>query len=135
LQLGWYLRYWIGTTKRIDYSFGLITEKDETSLVDVKRIGDFPMPIDLVVTYKDGSKENYYIPMNELMGSKPDDGKSRITTEACAWVYPTYTLKVNKKLSEIESMEIDPSQRMADIDRKNNKLVLSERIPFKDPTK
>ena len=135
LQLGWYLRYWIGTTKRIDYGFGQLTEKDGASLIDIKRIGDFPMPIDLVVTYKDGSKENYYIPMNELMGRKPEDDTPRITAETWPWVYPTYTLKVNKKPSEIESIEIDPSQRMADIDRKNNKLILAERVPFKDPTK
>ena len=135
MQLGWYLRYWIGTTKRIDYGFGTITEKDGVTLVDLKRIGEFPMPIDLVVTYKDGSKENYYVPMNELVGSKPDDGKQRVTAETWPWVYPAYTLKVNKKLSEIESLEIDPSQRMADIDRKNNKLILSGRTPFKDPTK
>jgi len=135
LQLGWYLRYWIGTTKRIDYGFGLITEKDGASLVDLKRIGDFPMPIDLVVTYKDGSKENYYVPMNELMGNKSDNDEKRIVAETWPWVYPTYTLKVNKRPSEIESLEIDPSQRMADIDRRNNKLILSERIPFKDPTK
>jgi hypothetical protein len=135
LQLGWYLRYWIGTTKRIDYGFGQITEKDGATLVDLKRIGDFPMPIDLVVTYKDGSKENYYIPMNELLGVKPDDNEKRITAETWPWVYPTYTLKVNRKLSEIESFEIDPSQRMADIDRKNNRLLITERVPFKDPTK
>src|SRR6478736_347170 len=135
MQLGWYLRYWIGTTKRIDYGFGIITEKDGASFVDLKRIGEFPMPIDLLVTYKDGSKENYYVPMNELMGGKPDEGKQRVTAETWPWVYPTYTLKVNKKLSEIESLEIDPSQRMADIDRKNNKLILSDRTPFKDPTK
>ena len=133
--MGWYLRYWIGTTKRIDYGFGLITEKDGTSLIDLKRIGDFPMPIDLLVTYKDGSKETYYISMNELMGSKPDNGEKRIVAETWPWVYPTYTLKINKRPSEIESLEIDPSQRMADIDRKNNKLILSERTPFKDPTK
>jgi hypothetical protein len=135
LQLGWYNRYWIGTTKRIDYGFGLLTEKDGATLVDLKRIGDFPMPIDLIVTYKDGSKENYYIPMNELMGNKPDNNEKRIVAETWPWVYPTYTLKVNKRPLEIESLEIDPSQRMADIDRKNNKLILSERIPFKDPTK
>ncbi len=84
---------------------------------------------------KTAPKKNYYIPMNELMGSKPDDGKSRVTTETWPWVYPIYTLKVNKRLSEIESFEIDPSQRMADVDRKNNKLILAERMPFKDPTK
>jgi len=134
LQLGWYLRYWTQTTKRIDYGFGAITEADGATLVDIKRIGEFPMPIDLTVTYKDGSKENYYIPMNELLGNKPTD-KSTVVAETWPWVYPTYTLKINHKSEDIESLEIDPSQRMADIDRKNNKIMLSDRAPFADSTK
>lgn len=134
LQLGWYLRYWTQTTKRIDYGFGAITDANGATLVDIKRIGDFPMPIDLTVTYKDGSKENYYVPMNELLGNKPTD-KNTIVNETWPWVYPTYTLKINHKSADIESLEIDPSQRMADIDRKNNKITLSDRTPFADPTK
>jgi len=135
LQLGWYLRYWIGTTKRIDYGFGVVGESNGATLVDIKRIGDFPMPIDLQVNYKDGSKEMYHIPMNELLGNKPKEGNNWIAAETWPWVYPIYTLKINKKISEIESIEIDPSQRMADIDRKNNKITLGDRTPFIDPTK
>ncbi|GHN02771.1 peptidase M1 [Cytophagales bacterium WSM2-2] len=136
LQLGWYLRYWTGTTKRIDYGFGVVGESNSATLVDLKRIGDFPMPIDVQVNYKDGSKETYYIPMNELLGGKPKEGKNNwVACETWPWVYPVYTLKINRKISEIESMEIDPSQRMADIDRKNNKVILGDRLPFADPTK
>ncbi len=131
LQLGWYLRYWIGTTKRIDYGFGQVVGNETSTLVELKRIGDFPMPIDLTVTYKDGSKENYYLPMNELLGNKPQDDQKRIVGETWPWVYPNYTLKLSKKISEIESMEIDPSQQMADIDRKNNKLTLKDLSPSK----
>src|SRR6185369_250998 len=135
LQLGWYLRYWTGTTKRIDYGFGIMSESNGATLVDLKRIGDFPMPIDLLVTYRDGSKENHYVPMNELLGSKPKANAQVVSCETWPWVYPTYTLKINKKLAEIESLEIDPSLRMADIDRKNNKVVIAERLPYADPTK
>lgn len=137
LQLHWYLRYWINTTKRIDYGLGTILEKEGATLLDLQRIGDFPMPIDLLVTLKDGSKELYYIPLNEMMGNKPAEGTQMMRTvlEAWPWVNPSYTLKINKKLSEIESLEIDPTQRMADINRKNNKIVLSEIKPYSDLTK
>ncbi len=112
-------------------------EKDGNALLELQRIGDFPMPVDLLVTYKDGTKVLYYIPMNELMGSKPIEDKEvkRIDVETWPWVYPTYTLRLEKKTSEIESIEIDPTLRMADIDRKNNKVVIQEIKPFKDPTK
>ncbi|MBS1682959.1 MAG: M1 family metallopeptidase [Bacteroidetes bacterium] len=136
LELGWYLRYWVTTTKHIDYGFGIISEANEATLVDIKRIGDFPMPIDLQVSYKDGSTENFYIPMNELMGNKPQDkDQTRSVAETWPWVYPTYTLKINKKLNDIASLTIDPQQKMADIDRKNNTVSIGDRKPFTDPTK
>ena len=137
LQLHWYLRYWINTTKRIDYSIGSLVEKDGVSLLDINRLGEFPMPLDLMVIYKDGSKELYYIPMNELMGNKVADSKEikRTIAEIWPWVNPTYTLKISRRASDIESIEIDPSQRMADVNRKNNKLNLSEIKSYTDPTK
>ena len=138
LQLHWYLRYWINTTKRIDYGISAIAEQDNASFVTLDRVGEFPMPIDLVVTYADGAKEMFYIPMNELMGNKPVEDPSMQRTDLATWpwVYPTYTLKINRKASDIVSLEIDPSQRMADINRKNNKMIVSERLSaFKDTTK
>lgn len=137
LQLHWYLRYWISTTKTIDYEVGPIREQQGATFVTLNRIGTFPMPIDFVVTYKDGSKEMFYISMNELQGNKPVEDKTMTRTDldAWPWVNPSYTLKISKALSQIESVEIDPSQRMADVNRANNKVVLSELVPYKDPTK
>ena len=34
-----------------------------------------PMPIDLLITYKNGNKEMHYIPMNLMYGTKPADEK------------------------------------------------------------
>jgi hypothetical protein len=137
LQLHWYLRYWINTTKRIDYGIGRITETDGNTLIELNRIGEFPMPIDLVVSFKDGSKKSFYISMNELLGNKPSEkgNEGRIALEPWPWVNSSYSLIINNKESEIESIEIDPSQRMADVNRKNNKLVLSELKPYANPTK
>lgn len=135
-QLHWYYRYWIQTTKRIDYGVGSVTEVNGNAMVELQRVGEFPMPIDLVVTYQDDSKELFYIPLNEQLGSKPVEDKTMKRTELpqWPWVYPTYTVQVNRKVADIKSIEIDPSQRLADINRKNNEKVLSEAKPFKDPT-
>jgi hypothetical protein len=137
LQLHWYLRYWINTTKRIDYGIGRIAETGGNTLIELNRIGEFPMPIDLVVSFKDGSKQSFYISMNELLGNKPSENiiEGRITLEPWPWVNSSYSLIINKKESSIESIEIDPSQRMADVNRKNNKIVLSELKPYVNPTK
>jgi len=137
LQLHWYYRYWIQTTKRIDYGIGNLVEKDGNTIVDLERVGEFPMPVDLMVTYKDGTKELYYIPLNEMLGKKSNEDKSIKQTDLTAWpwVYPNYTVSINRKLSDIESLEIDPSLRMADINRKNNKVMISDLKPFTDPTR
>lgn len=135
LQLGWYLRYWINTNKKIDYGFGVITAQEGATLVEMKRLGEFPMPIDLQVTFKDGTRQIYYIPMNELMGIKPSREANRVVSETWPWVNPSYVVKINRKLSEIESLEIDPSQRMADSNRANNKVVLSEITPYQSTLK
>jgi hypothetical protein len=132
MQLGWYLRYWIGTTKRIDYGIGQISGNEKETLVELKRFGDFPMPIDLLVTYSDGYKELYYIPTNETLGSKPQENSTpRIVNDPWPWVYPSYTVKINRGEREIESIEIDPSMRMADINRNNNKIYLKELQPYR----
>ncbi|MBX2894040.1 MAG: M1 family metallopeptidase [Cyclobacteriaceae bacterium] len=135
-QLHWYYRYWIQTTKRIDYGVGSVTEVNGNTMVELQRVGEFPMPIDLVVTYQDGSKELFYIPLNEQLGSKPVEDKTMKRTDLpeWPWVYPTYTVQVSRKVANIKSIEIDPSQRLADINRKNNEKVLSEVKPFSDPT-
>jgi Peptidase family M1 domain len=138
LQLKWYLSYWVNTTKRIDYGIGNIIEKDAATFITLKRVGEFPMPVDLMVTYKDGTKALFYIPTNETMGNKPieDNSVERNDLEAWPWVHPSYTLKISRRVSEISSVEIDPSLRMADIERGNNKLDLGEDVKaFEDPTR
>jgi hypothetical protein len=90
-------------------------------------IGYMPMPIDVVVTYKDGSKEMAYIPQYVMFGAKPAEDTSikRTTFQPWKWTSPTYTFELNRRLLDIKAVEIDPTQRMADVDRKNNKLELN----------
>jgi aminopeptidase N len=138
LQLKWYMSYWINTTKKIDYSVKNVIENRGSTFVTLERVGEFPMPLDVVVTYKDGSKEMFYIPTNETLGNKPVDDHTiqRLDLDAWPWVYPTYTLNIQHKVEDITTIEIDPLQRMADIERKNNFVNLSLGLkPFTDQTK
>jgi len=86
-----------------------------------------PMPIDVELQYKDGSKELACIPQYFMFGEKPveDPAIPRTTFEAWKWTSPTYTFELNHRLTDIKVVEIDPTQRMADVDRKNNKLELN----------
>ncbi|QHI37521.1 Aminopeptidase N [Kordia antarctica] len=110
IHLDWYLTDWAQTTNTIDY--GVKEIKGNTIVLE--RIGRMPMPIDLTVNYTDGSSENFYIPLRMMRGEKP----TKATKKAdWAWAYPTYSLKASKT---VKSVEIDPSQLMADINRGNN---------------
>jgi hypothetical protein len=126
MKLDWYREYWVNTTKTIDYGIDSLWEEGGMSKIRMKMVGEIPMPIDLQLTFQDGSKELHYVPMYLMFGSKPaEDSLPRKTYEAWKWTSPTYVIESTHKLTDIKTVEIDPSQRMADIDRKNNKMELT----------
>ncbi len=126
MKLDWYRQYWVNTTKTIDYGIDSLWEEGGKTKIRLRRIGQMPMPIDLKIEYKDGSAEMAYVPMYLMFGKKPaEDNTPRKVFEAWKWTHPTYVVEVDKKLSEFKSVEIDPSQRMADLERRNNKLDLN----------
>ncbi|MFD2724763.1 M1 family metallopeptidase [Hyunsoonleella rubra] len=110
LELDWYLQDWTRTVNTIDYAVKSV----EGNSITLERIGLMPMPIDLTVTYADGTTEDFYIPLQMMRGEKPT---SATTIKDWAWAYPTYTLQAEKA---IKSVEIDPKGFIADVDRSNN---------------
>jgi hypothetical protein len=126
LQLDWYKEYWVNTTKSIDYSIDSVWEEGNKTNIRLKRLGKMPMPIDVLIENKDGSKELLYVPLYDMFGSKPAEDKNVPRTEfpAWKWTHDTTVVSVNEKIAAIKFIEIDASQRMADIERKNNKLVI-----------
>jgi hypothetical protein len=116
VQLDWYLNEWTQTTNTIDYGIKVIANRSIT----LERIGRMPMPIDVSVTYLDGTKEDFYIPLRMMLGEKPT---SATKLENWARTHPTYTFKASKS---IKSVEIDTTQIMADVDRKNNFVEVTD---------
>lgn len=124
LKLDWYKEYWINSTKTIDYKIDSLWEENGVSKIRIRNEGLMPMPIDLQLNFKDGSKELHYVPMYLMFGEKPVENKDMIrkTYVPWKWTSATYIIETNKRLIDLVSAEIDPSLRMADINRKNNKL-------------
>jgi hypothetical protein len=114
LELDWYLIDFAQTTNTIDYGVKNVEGKSIT----LERVNLMPMPIDLSVTYVDGSKEEFYIPLQMMRGEKPT---SATIISDWAWAMPTYTFEVSKA---VKSVEIDASQMMADVNRINNTFTL-----------
>ncbi len=123
IELDWYVEQWVETTNTIDYGIKATHEKDTKTKVILERIGQMPMPLDILVTRKNGAKELYYIPLRIMRGEKPAENKIQRTTLAdWPWTFPEYEFTIDAPLSEIESIEIDPSGRLADIQPENNRF-------------
>ena len=83
------------------------------------------MPLDVQLTFKDGSKELHYMPLNLMYGQKPAENTTlRTVHEEWKWTHPTYVFETNRKLLDLSEVAIDPSERLADIDQRNNILKI-----------
>lgn len=133
LELDWYYDYFIASTKTIDYGVKAVEAAGENTKITLQRIGMMPMPLDVVVTYQDGSKETIYLPLVIQRGNKPEEPgmPKRVMTERWPWTNYTKEVILNKPISAVKSVEIDPSLRMADVNRSNNIMEVSTQIPKK----
>ncbi|MFN0081267.1 MAG: M1 family metallopeptidase [Ferruginibacter sp.] len=121
VQLDWYKEWWINTTKKIDYGIDSLWEENGVSNIRLRRVGQIPMPVDVVFTKKDGTTEMHTVPLNLMFAAKKEDGAEKIIVDdEWRWTHPTYVLQLKTRLTDFKKVEIDPSQRMADVDRKNN---------------
>lgn len=131
MVLDWYYQYFINTTKTIDYGIGTVVGDQNATYISLERHGLTPMPIDLMVEYTDGSKELFYMPLRIMRGVKANDEYpdiKRTIEKDWPWVYPRYTLKIEQPASSISRVIIDPSERMADINRENNVFDIQEKM-------
>ena len=125
IQLQWLKEYWVNSTKTIDYGLNDIQAGNNTAIISIQRLGKLPMPIEVLITYKDGTTELHYMPLDLMLGGKMAEGAvNHIIHSAWQWVAPTYTFETSKPLSALKSIEIDPSYRMPDLNRSNNKLEI-----------
>lgn len=113
IHLDWYLNEWVETKHTIDYAVANV----EGNTITLARVGKMPMPVDVTVTYIDGSSDNFNIPLRMMRGTKPT---TATILDDWAWAYPTYSFDVKKEVKEIQ---IDPLGMMADIDKTNNSYL------------
>ncbi len=114
MELDWYLNYWTETTNTIDYEV-LSVENDKEIVLHKK--GEMIMPLEVQVTYDDGSLESFYIPLDVMRGEK------KTTTTLLRdweWAKPTYSFNVVKPIRKVT---IDSKQNMCDVDESNNVWV------------
>ena len=121
LELEWYLNEWTRTPHKVDYGIDIsLLESDR--VITLKRIGRIPMPIEIVISFEDGSSDMYYIPNDLLYGYKSFNDEVYLM-EPWNWVSKEYEFEVvgSKKITKVE---IDPSKRIADVNQLDNSVEI-----------
>ena len=121
LELEWYLNEWTRTPHKVDYGVDISLLESER-VITLKRIGRIPMPIEIVVSFEDGSSDMYYIPNDLLYGYKSFNDEVYLM-EPWNWVSKEYEFEVvgSKKITKVE---IDPSKRIADVNQLDNSVEI-----------
>ena len=122
LELDWYFEQFIETTNTIDYEVFNVEPTDNGTLITLRRVGDMPMPIDIVIVDQSDNKISFSIPLRIMRGNKSSDSylnDFKILSD-WPWVYQYYQFESTIKHNEIKQIAIDPSSRLADINPQNN---------------
>lgn len=125
MELDWYREYWVNTTHTIDYAVKSVDASGKpagNAVITLEKKGIMPMPLDVLVIYRDGRKELFNIPLVIMRGHKAQENPGlpfRVLTD-WPWVNPTYQFVLGAPASEVSEVIIDPDGRMADVARENN---------------
>lgn len=121
MDLKWYWNYMTYTTRTIDYAIKSVEKEGKTTKVTLENLGNFPMPIDVNVTYSDGSKQIYNIPLHMMHNYKKQESDvNQKNLPYWKWTQKEYEFSLDVPPEKIKSIEIDATYRMADINRENN---------------
>ena len=124
MELEWYLNDWTRTDHKIDYGLD-ISSLQSDRVVTLKRKARMPMPLDVEVSFSDGTKDVYYIPTDLMHGNKKFNSNNVYYMQPWTWASPEYDFVVqgNKKVVRVE---IDPSKRLADYNQMDNSIDIVE---------
>ena len=124
MELEWYLNDWTRTDHKIDYGLD-ISSLQTDRVVTLKRKARMPMPLDVEVSFSDGTKDMYYIPTDLMHGNKKFNSNNVYYMQPWTWASPEYDFVVqgNKKVVKVE---IDPSKRLADYNQMDNSIDIVE---------
>jgi len=121
MVLDWFFLDWIGTTKGLDYAIEDVQGDGDKTTISLVNKDQRPMPAEVLVNYKDGSSERFYIPLRLMRGNKVFNDSIKTTTlEDWPWTHPNYQFIIDKSIESIESVELDPDHGTVDIDYANN---------------
>jgi aminopeptidase N len=123
MDLNWFFDQWLETGKRMDYAVKGVKHRyaNNGQEIHLRRNGDMHMPIDLRVIARDGTVRDFHIPNTW-------DLKSTTATVLPRWIgyddlQRDHVVRVDIP-SGIDEVIIDPTDRLADAYKVNDRLSL-----------
>lgn len=101
-DLSWFWRAWLYETWVLDQSIEEVTITDDKTLITIRDIGNVPMPVNLRLTYENGTIVDDNIPVTHWLNG-----------------FRTYQYEAPDNGTVIK-VEIDPERLFPDADRSNN---------------
>ncbi len=135
LHLDWYFEQFANSDWTVDYAVENLrrSRRDNQwqSEIVIAREGDAALPVDLRLTYDDGSQQWINIPLGIMRGHKPvpDDW---IVADPWPWTSPEYVLELMHQ-RRIARVEIDPTLHTPDVSRLNNTNTFPTDFTFLNP--
>jgi hypothetical protein len=122
LELDWYFDEWINTTRTLDYGIRSVLAVNGDLRVEVERIGEQLMPVDVRVERRDGSSASYHIPLSLQRGAKEAGSEMHAFTVLAPWQWTdqSYVFTVPGPIASVKAIVLDPLNRTAEIDVTNN---------------
>lgn len=122
LELDWYKEYWVFGTSYADYAVKDVDNQKKKAVIQLEKVGRMPMPVEVLVTLKDGTEYWYYIAPQILRGTKPQPAYAPNwnVLEDWPWTNPNYEFTIDASKKDIKSVEINPTGRMFEDDVDNN---------------
>ena len=126
LQLGWYFREWVNTTRTLDYAVADVVQHGDTAVITLERKGEMLMPVDVAVTARNGTVQWFNVPLSLMLGARKENpqGKPFGTLPPWQWTNPAYTFKVAVPGNAVGRVQLDPFNRLGDTDRDNNTFTV-----------
>ncbi len=127
LQLDWYLNFSMNTLKTVDYGIKeVLKEGKDITRIELERIGEMPMPVDVTVVTKQGEEITYSIPLLSMLGHKKSEMVLPVS-QPWPWTNPSYTLSLPISFKDVKEVIIDRYNFTTDVNLENNSYKISSR--------
>jgi hypothetical protein len=123
LELTWFQNYWLNTTKPVDLGIDSVTFKGNDAFIVFSNKG-VPLPVEFTVEMKDGSKKNFYIPLDLTNNPKSNFNKPTNFLPYWSAAEKKYRVLVKDiKKSNVTKFIIDPDGFIPDLKPANNSYI------------